>query len=41
MMGERAAAQEELFYGFNLEQHVPANHPVRHPQTPGAVFTAR
>jgi hypothetical protein len=24
MMGERAVAQEALFYSFNLEGHVPA-----------------
>jgi hypothetical protein len=29
MMGERTAMQEELFYGFSLEQHVPANHMLR------------
>jgi hypothetical protein len=25
MMGERAVAQEALFYSFSLEQHVPQN----------------
>jgi transposase len=29
MMGKRAVAQEELFYGFSLEQHVPADHLLR------------
>jgi transposase len=29
MMGARAAVQEELFYGFSLEQHVPADHLLR------------
>jgi transposase len=29
MMGERSAVQEELFYGFSLEQHVPADHLLR------------
>lgn len=29
MMGERTLAQEALFYGFNLEQHVPADHLLR------------
>lgn len=29
MMGERTAMQEELFNGFSLEQHVPANHMLR------------
>ncbi len=29
MMGERRVAQESLFYGFNLEQHVPADHLLR------------
>ena len=29
MMGERTVTQEELFYGFCLEQHVPANHLLR------------
>ena len=24
MMGERRVMQEALFYGFNLERHVPA-----------------
>ena len=26
MMGERQVRQEALFYGFSLEEHVPANH---------------
>ena len=25
-MGERAVRQEALFYGFNLNDHVPADH---------------
>ncbi|MEP9380556.1 transposase, partial [Aquabacter sp. CN5-332] len=29
MMGERAVAQEALFYEFNLERHVPADHMLR------------
>src|SRR5215213_11233695 len=29
MMGEQRVIQEELFYGFSLEQHVPANHLLR------------
>ena len=29
MMGERMAVQEALFYSFNLESHVPADHLVR------------
>lgn len=29
MMGERTVAQEELFYGFNLERHVPDDHLLR------------
>ena len=29
MMGERRVMQEELFYGFSLERHVPANHLLR------------
>jgi transposase len=29
MMGERAVAQEALFYSFNLERHVPADHLLR------------
>ena len=29
MMGERPTAQGALFYGFSLEQHVPAGHLVR------------
>jgi len=29
MMGERAVAQESLFYSFSLERHVPADHLLR------------
>ena len=29
MMGERQADQPELFYGFSLERHVPADHLLR------------
>src|ERR1700722_11545495 len=29
MMGERRVMQEELFYGFSLERHVPDNHLLR------------
>ena len=29
MMGERTVMQEALFYSFSLEQHVPADHPLR------------
>ena len=29
MMGERAMAQDALFYCFNLERHVLANHRLR------------
>ena len=29
MMGERTVMQESLFYGFSLEQHVPAEHMLR------------
>ncbi len=29
MMGERRVAQESLFSGFNLEQHVPLDHLLR------------
>jgi hypothetical protein len=28
-MGERAVAQEALFYSFNLERHVPEDHLLR------------
>lgn len=28
-LGERTVAQEALFYEFNLERHVPANHLLR------------
>ena len=30
MMGERAVMQESLFYQFRLEDHVPADHLLRH-----------
>jgi len=29
MMGERTVMQESLFYGFNLERHIPADHMLR------------
>jgi len=29
MMGERTVLQESLFYGFNLERHVPSDHMLR------------
>jgi hypothetical protein len=29
MMGERTVAQEQLFYGFSLERHIPADHLLR------------
>jgi len=29
MMGERTVSQESLFYSFNLERHVPADHLLR------------
>ena len=29
MMGERQVGQEALFYGFSLEEHVPADHLLR------------
>ncbi len=29
MMGERQVRQEALFYGFSLEEHVPAGHLLR------------
>jgi transposase len=29
MMGDRVTMQESLFYGFSLEQHVPADHLLR------------
>jgi len=29
MMGEQAGSQEPLFYGFNLESHIPQNHLLR------------
>ncbi len=29
MMGERQVRRETLFYGFSLEEHVPADHLLR------------
>lgn len=29
MMGQQASGQDKLFYSFNLEDHVPANHLLR------------
>ncbi|TIX74035.1 MAG: IS5/IS1182 family transposase, partial [Mesorhizobium sp.] len=29
MMDERTVAQETLFYSFNLDRHVPADHLLR------------
>ena len=29
MMGQQAAAQDRLFYSFNLDAHVPADHLLR------------
>lgn len=29
MMGERTMIQESFFYGFSLEDHVPAGHLLR------------
>ncbi len=29
MMGERQVRQEALFYGFSLQEHVPADHLLR------------
>jgi transposase len=29
MMGEQSVMQEELFYGFSLQRHVPADHLLR------------
>ena len=29
MMGQQAGGQERLFYSFNLEDHVPADHLLR------------
>jgi hypothetical protein len=29
MMGNRRVMQEELFYGFSLEGHVPSDHLLR------------
>jgi len=26
MMGQLSSGQERLFYSFNLEDHIPANH---------------
>lgn len=29
MMGQQAGAQDQFFYSFNLETHVPADHLLR------------
>jgi hypothetical protein len=29
MMGEQTVAQQALFYSFNMERHVPADHLLR------------
>ncbi len=29
MMGQRSVGQEQLFYSFNLEEHVPQDHLLR------------
>ncbi len=29
MMGQQSAGQEQLFYSFNLEDHIPGNHLLR------------
>ena len=29
MMGQQAGVQDRLFYSFNLEDHVPADHLLR------------
>ena len=29
MMSEQSVMQEELFYGFSLQRHVPADHLLR------------
>jgi hypothetical protein len=29
MMGQQSAGQEQLFYSFSLEDHVPGNHLLR------------
>jgi len=29
MMGDQTSSQEPLFYGFNLESHIPQNHLLR------------
>ena len=29
MMGDRTVMQESLFYGFSLDDHVPADHLLR------------
>ena len=29
MMGQRSGGQKQLFYSFNLDDHVPANHLLR------------
>ena len=36
MMGSQASAQAQLFYSFNLEDHIPSNHLLR-----GIAFTHR
>ena len=30
MMGEHRVIQESLFYEFQLESHIPPDHPLRH-----------
>jgi transposase len=30
MMGRQTVDQSQLFYLFNLEEHIPANHLLRH-----------
>jgi hypothetical protein len=29
MMGQLSSGQERLFYSFNIEDHIPANHLLR------------
>lgn len=29
MMGQQAGAQDQLFYSFNLDEHVPSDHLLR------------
>ena len=29
MMGQRSAGQKQLFYSFNLDDHIPADHLLR------------